>query len=55
MQPLKKVLPSRDRVFYVFYDFETMQKHDTLILPGYLSLIWSAYTSFVLVVRAEAL
>jgi hypothetical protein len=25
MQPLKNVLPSRDRVVYVVYDFETRQ------------------------------
>jgi hypothetical protein len=50
--PLKNVLPSGDRVLYVFYDLKLRILRDTLILQDCISIILSVNSSFVLVVRA---
>jgi len=47
MRPLWNVLPARDRVLYVFYDFEMTQDTNILIRRWYMNLISSGYNSSV--------
>lgn len=47
MQPLWNVLPGRDRVHYVFYDFEMIQHTKYTDKWLYMNLILSAYNRYV--------